>query len=193
MLFNTLKFAVFLLVVFAVYRVIERWRWPRTLWLLAASYLFYASWNPWYLILIVASTVLDYVIGGRLAVTEGARARRGLLIASIVGNLGLLSVFKYGNFVLENIEQLAAMMGSELHLQRIGVALPVGISFYTFQTLSYTIDLYRRRIETSPSSPCSSPSSPSSSPVPSSGPASSSPSSSAARGWTRRRWGRGCR
>ncbi len=147
MLFNTLKFAVFLLVVFAVYRVIERWRWPRTLWLLAASYLFYASWNPWYLILIVASTVLDYVIGGRLAVTEGERARRGLLIASIVGNLGLLSVFKYGNFVLENIEQLAAMMGSELHLQRIGVALPVGISFYTFQTLSYTIDLYRRRIE----------------------------------------------
>jgi len=147
MLFNTLKFAVFLLIVFSGYRLIERWRLPRTLWLLLASYLFYASWNPWYLILIVASTVLDYAIGKGLTRTDDARLRRGLLIASIVGNIGLLSVFKYGNFVLENIELAAAALGMELHLQRVGVALPVGISFYTFQTLSYTIDLYRRKIE----------------------------------------------
>ncbi|MFT5686243.1 MAG: alginate O-acetyltransferase complex protein AlgI, partial [Myxococcota bacterium] len=147
MLFNTLKFAAFLLVVFAIYRLIQRWRWPRTLWLLAASYLFYASWNPWYLILIVASTALDYAIGRTLAVSENDTTRRRLLVLSIVGNLGLLSVFKYGNFVLENIELAAGIIGMELHLTRVGAALPVGISFYTFQTLSYTIDLYRKKIE----------------------------------------------
>ena len=147
MLFNTLKFALFLLIVFVVYRIIERWRWPRTLWLLVASYLFYASWNPWYLILILASTVLDYAIGRGLVRTDAPQVRRALLIASIVGNIGLLSIFKYGNFALENIELAARMFGMELTLERVGVALPVGISFYTFQTLSYTIDLYRRRIE----------------------------------------------
>ena len=118
MLFNTLKFAVFLLLVFVGHRLIERWRLPRTLWLLLASYLFYASWNPWYLLLIVASTVLDYAIGKGLTRSDDARIRRGLLITSIVGNIGLLSVFKYGNFVLENIELAAAMVGVELRLAR---------------------------------------------------------------------------
>ena len=137
MLFNTLKFAAFLLVVFVVYRLLDRWKLPRVLWLLLASYLFYASWNPWYLLLIFASTVLDYAIGRGLTRSERPGTRRALLATSIVGNLGLLSVFKYGNFVLENVELLAGMVGAELALQRVPVALPVGISFYTFQTLSY--------------------------------------------------------
>jgi alginate O-acetyltransferase complex protein AlgI len=147
MLFNTLKFALFLLVVFGVYRLIERWKWPRILWLLGTSYLFYASWNPWYLILILASTVLDYVVGKGLTKSENHRVRRGLLWTSILGNLGILSVFKYGNFALGNLELAAGALGFDLTFQRVSMTLPVGISFYTFQTLSYTIDLYRRRIE----------------------------------------------
>ena len=142
MLFNSLQFILFLGLTLVGYRLVERWRTPRHLLLLSASYLFYASWNPRYLVLILASTLLDYNVGRALARTEDQRARKALLWTSIVGNLSLLGVFKYGNFVLENLE---AALG--LPMPRVPAELPVGISFYTFQTLSYTIDRYRKTID----------------------------------------------
>ena len=142
MLFNSLQFVLFLALTLVGYRLVERWRTPRHLLLLSASYLFYASWDPRYLVLILASTLLDYNVGRALARTEDQRARKALLWTSIVGNLSLLGVFKYGNFVLENLE---AALG--LPMPRVPAELPVGISFYTFQTLSYTIDRYRKTID----------------------------------------------
>ena len=151
MLFNTLKFAIFLVVALVVYRLIQRWKWPRLLWLLLTSYLFYASWDPRYLVLIVASTLLDWFVGQALARADGedaatTRRRKRLLAASVVGNLAILGVFKYGNFALESVEGLLAMAGMQASLGRVPTELPVGISFYTFQTMSYTIDIYRRRM-----------------------------------------------
>ena len=153
MLFNTLAFALFFVVVFSVDRVVVSWGRLRVGWLLAASYLFYASWSPWFLLLLLASTLLDYQVGAALGRVEAPRSRRALLWASIVGNLGLLAIFKYGNFILDNVEVVLAATGSPTGLPRVPAELPVGISFYTFQTLSYTIERYRRRIEPARSLP----------------------------------------
>ena len=142
MLFNSLEFGLFLAVAFAVYRLVQRWRMPRAVWLLVVSYLFYASWDVRYLALIVFSTVLDYAVGRGLAGTRRPEARKLLLALSLAGNLGLLGVFKYGNFLLESLE-----MATGWAMPRVPAELPVGISFYTFQTLSYTIDVYKRKIE----------------------------------------------
>ncbi len=146
MLFNTLQFVLFLLLTFGIYRGLHRWRGPRNAWLLLASYTFYAGWNPWYLLLLLASTVLDYQVGVWLGRTETTSRRRLLLLTSLTGNLGLLFFFKYGNFVLENAEAITTWVGHPVNLPRIPGVLPVGVSFYTFQTLSYAIDVYWRRL-----------------------------------------------
>ena len=146
MLFNSFEFAVFLAVSWAVYRAIQGRRLPRLAWLLLVSALFYGSWRPWYLTLIAASTVWSYSLGRLIDRTEAPGARKALLVTSICGDLTLLGVFKYGNFFCLNIEAAAAALGHPIALGRVPAELPVGISFYTFQTLSYTIDLYRRRI-----------------------------------------------
>lgn len=147
MLFNTLTFALFLVIAVAGHHALKKWRSPHTLWLLAVSYGFYASWDVRYLVLILASTLLDFWVGRGLAATDQEPRRRRLLLTSITGNLLLLGVFKYGNFVLVNLEMLSGALGHGMELPRIEATLPVGISFYTFQTLSYTIDLYRKKIE----------------------------------------------
>jgi alginate O-acetyltransferase complex protein AlgI len=113
--------------------------------LLVASYLFYAAWNPPFVILLWLSTVLDWWVAKRLDVTEARPARRALLLLSIVGNLGLLGYFKYGAFVLENFTALMASMGVAYQPPGWDIVLPVGISFYTFQTMSYSLDVYMRR------------------------------------------------
>jgi len=142
--FDSSKYGYFLVVVFCLFWAVARFRDVRFLLLLAASWFFYASWKFLYLGLIVFSTLLDYWVGGALykldREDESLRTRRRLLLlCSLVGNLGLLAVFKYYDvFIRTNIEGL---FGVELPF--LGVALPVGISFYTFQTLSYTIDIYR--------------------------------------------------
>ncbi len=146
MLFNTLAFALFFVVVFGVDRLLVRHNTARVLWLLLASYAFYASWSPWFLLLLLASTVLDYVIGRSLEHAEAPRHRRALLLLSVVGNLGMLGVFKYGNFALDNLQATFGLIDLYPSLPKVPAALPVGISFYTFQTLSYTIERYRRRI-----------------------------------------------
>ncbi len=146
MLFNTFDFVVFLTVSFAVYRLAHRWRWPRLLWLLAISAFFYGCWKPWYLVLIALSTLNSYGFGLLIDRARSQSRRKLFMILSVSGDLLLLGVFKYGNFLLANIEGLAGLAWADLALPRLPTELPVGISFYTFQTLSYTIDLYLRRI-----------------------------------------------
>jgi len=144
--FNSPEYLIFLpLVVLAYAALLKRER-PRDLVLLTASYLFYMSWRWEYAGLIAFSTILDHRIGLELDRRTDARARRALLIASLVGNLGLLAVFKYYNFFLDTTSGGLALLGFDVQLPYHQLLLPVGISFYTFQTLSYTIDVYRRRI-----------------------------------------------
>jgi alginate O-acetyltransferase complex protein AlgI len=144
-LFNTFEFVVFLIIGWLVYRLLLRWRMPRLVWLLVISYFFYGCWKPWYLLLIAGSTLNSYLFGFKIDKARG-RARKQWMILSITMDLLLLGVFKYGNFLLGNVEY-ALMMGLDMGpLPRLPTALPVGISFYTFQTISYTADLYWKRI-----------------------------------------------
>ena len=143
MFFHTWKFAVFMAVTFAGYLLIKRTKFW-THWLLAASYVFYGCWNPLYLLLILYSTALDYFVG--LAISRSKR-RKGLwLVVSVVNNLLLLGFFKYGVFVTENLNLLLTHFNLPAIIPAPGVLLPVGISFYTFQSMSYSIDLYRGKI-----------------------------------------------
>lgn len=146
MIFSSWPFAVFFLVVFGVYWSLPNRR-GRHLFLLAASYFFYMSWNPWLISLIVASTVLDYGIGRGLQVGENDRRRKLLLVCSVVGNLGILATFKYADFFILSLRELLQSCGVHANLSTLSIILPVGISFFTFQTMSYTIDIYRRKIE----------------------------------------------
>ncbi len=145
MLFATYTYAVFLAVVAALYAVLP----PRgrQLMLLAASYTFYCWETPVYGLLLLASTVLDYLVGLGLDRTESVRGRKALIGCSLLGNLGMLGFFKYGDFIGENAAGLGRLLGFEGHWEPMGFLLPVGISFYTFQTLSYAIDVYRRQLK----------------------------------------------
>jgi alginate O-acetyltransferase complex protein AlgI len=145
MVFNSLTFVVFFAIVLGVYWMLRSWA-HRKLLLVVASYVFYGAWNPPFVALLVTSTVIDWLVANRLAVTEDARARKGLLLISLAGNLGLLGFFKYGEFLLENFVALARAAGLDYTPAAPDIVLPVGISFYTFQTLSYTIDVYRRSL-----------------------------------------------
>ena len=147
MLFNSYGFVVFLAVSWCAYRLIQKWRWPRVLWLLLISVFFYGCWNPWYLVLIAISTVTSYYIGKAIHQSKSDASRKWLLIAGVSCDLLLLGTFKYGNFFIENVEAMTIWAGVDTRFSRIPGALPVGISFYTFQTLSYTIDLYKRQIK----------------------------------------------
>ena len=147
MLFNSLPFAVFLPIVFAVYWALHNSLRSQNIMLLTASYIFYGWWDARFLSLIVASTVVDYLLGQYLAVATNALKRKLLLTASMIFNLGLLGVFKYYNFFMENFMEIANSVGLHTNPVLLKIALPVGISFYTFQTMSYTIDIYRKQLE----------------------------------------------
>jgi len=147
MLFNSLPFAVFLPIVFAVYWALRNSLRSQNIMLLTASYIFYGWWNARFLSLIVASTVVDYLLGQYLAAATNALKRKLLLTASMIFNLGLLGVFKYYNFFMENFMEIANSVGLHTNPVLLKIALPVGISFYTFQTMSYTIDIYRKQLE----------------------------------------------
>lgn len=146
MLFNSYLFLLFALVAFGGYFAISNWR-LRKLFLLAMSYIFYAAWIAPYLILIIFSTLIDFYAAGRMAKSTSEKARTFYLIFSLIGNLGVLSYFKYGGFVLENFTSALRLAGVEYEPMPWNVLLPIGISFYTFQTLSYTIDVYRGRLQ----------------------------------------------
>ena len=144
MLFNSLAFFVFLAVVYAVYRLLPHRAQNR--WLLAASFFFYGAWDWRFLGLILTSTVIDYGVGLALARSSDPRRRKWLVTTSIVANLALLGTFKYAGFFTQSLADLVGLFGFELSAFTRTVVLPVGISFYTFQTLSYTIDVYRGRL-----------------------------------------------
>lgn len=147
MLFNSLPFAIFLPIVFAVYWALRNSLRSQNVMLLVASYIFYGWWDARFLSLIVASTVVDYLLGQYLAVATNALKRKLFLTASMIFNLGLLGVFKYYNFFMENFMEIAYSVGLHTNPILLKIALPVGISFYTFQTMSYTIDIYRKQLE----------------------------------------------
>ncbi len=147
MLFNSIEFVAFLVAVWPVWRLLRTRRLPALLYLLLVSAFFYGCWKPWYLILIAASTLLQYGIGLRIAATEEPERRKLWLWAGVVGDLALLGTFKYGNFLIGSVESFGELVGSSWQLPRVPSELPVGISFYTFQTLSYIIDIYRREIK----------------------------------------------
>ena len=147
MLFNSLPFAVFLPIVFTVYWALHNSLRSQNIMLLTASYIFYGWWDARFLSLIVASTVVDYLLGQYLAAATNALKRKLLLTASMIFNLGLLGVFKYYNFFMENFMEIANSVGLHTNPILLKIALPVGISFYTFQTMSYTIDIYRKQLE----------------------------------------------
>lgn len=148
MLFTEFRFVAFFLSIFAVHWLLPRNR-ARKLWLLAASWSFYAAWDWRFLALIAASTLIDYSVGRGLAATQEEARRRGLLAVSLVGNLGILGFFKYYNFFAASAAEFTSWLGLGLPLATLEIVLPLGISFYTFQTLSYTIDVYRRKMEPS--------------------------------------------
>ncbi len=147
MLFNSLAFLLFLPVVFTIYWSLSRRNisYQNTL-LLVASYVFYGWWDYRFLSLIFLSSLVDYLIGIGLEREDRARRRRLLLAISLCLNLGLLGVFKYYNFFVQSMAELLSEFGLQPNLGSLNVILPVGISFYTFQTLSYSLDIYRRKI-----------------------------------------------
>ncbi len=145
MLFNSLHFIVFLPIVVLFYFLLpHRYRWGL---LLIASYYFYMSWKPEYAVLLFTSTIVDYWAGLRMDKTEEKQKRKKYLVLSLFVNLGLLFAFKYFNFFSDSIRQLIGYFSLPINTPRLKVLLPVGISFYTFQTLSYTIDVYRQKIK----------------------------------------------
>jgi alginate O-acetyltransferase complex protein AlgI len=148
MLFNSIDFAIFLPIVFLLYWfVINNNLKLQNLLIVAASYLFYGWWDWRFLSLILFSTVIDYIVGRKLRIEENENKRKMLLCTSILVNLGFLGFFKYYNFFLDNFISAFSFFGSEIKSNSLDIILPVGISFYTFQTLSYTIDVYKRKLE----------------------------------------------
>ena len=145
MLFNSYTFLVFYAIVFVAYVALSRKTAGQNLLLLVSSYVFYAAWDYRFLSLILLSTVVDFFAGLRIEKGNNQSRKRWLLF-SLVVNLGVLATFKYFDFATESFCQLTAMFGLGLSIPMAEIILPVGISFYTFQTLSYTIDVYRGRV-----------------------------------------------
>jgi D-alanyl-lipoteichoic acid acyltransferase DltB (MBOAT superfamily) len=147
MIFHTAQFGVFLAVVLGLSGLLLSRRRARETFLLLASWVFYAAWNIRYLGLILFSTVLDYIIGAEIHRSHDPGKRKLLLTASIVGNLGVLAIFKYYDFFVDNLVWLLGLFGLHPSISALSVILPVGVSFYTFQSMSYTIDIYRGQLE----------------------------------------------
>ena len=142
MLFNSLTFVVFFAVVVTLYWSIRSWNARKNL-LVVASYIFYGAWNPPFAVLLFSTTAMDFWLGARIAMSKGGHARRVWLVASVCMNLSMLGFFKYGNFLLENFQWLVSRIGVVYQPPHLDILLPVGISFYTFHSLSYTLDIYR--------------------------------------------------
>lgn len=142
MRFDSLTFLLFFAAIVLLYNLLPSWRGQKLL-LLLASYLFYAAWSPPLILLVWVSTVVDYFIAGAMPTQNSNPRRRLLLLVSLTVNFGLLSYFKYADFLLESFSVAVASVGIVYQAPELDILLPVGISFYTFQTVSYTIDVYR--------------------------------------------------
>jgi alginate O-acetyltransferase complex protein AlgI len=147
MLFNSLVFFIFLGIVFTGYWILRKHLKLQNLFVLVSSYVFYGWWDWRFLSLIVISSVVDFIIGLRLSKTEKKSSRKMLVALSIVGNIGILGFFKYFNFFIDSAASFINLLGFQANPTSLQIILPVGISFYTFQTLSYSIDIYRREIK----------------------------------------------
>jgi D-alanyl-lipoteichoic acid acyltransferase DltB (MBOAT superfamily) len=144
MLFNSIEFAIFLPIVFLAYWFIFSWNIRfQNFFLLVSSYIFYGWWDWRFLSLLVASSTVDYLVGIGQLKSKKRLQKRLLLATSISVNIGLLGFFKYFNFFIESFVDAYTFFGYSLQYDRIKIILPVGISFYTFQTLSYSIDVYK--------------------------------------------------
>ena len=148
MLFNSIDFAIFLPIVFVLYWFVTNKNLKlQNFLIVAASYVFYGWWDWRFLSLIIFSTIVDFTVGQKLRNEENQLKRKVLLWTSILVNLGFLGFFKYYNFFLDNFIAAFSFFGQEIQGNSLNIILPVGISFYTFQTLSYTIDVYKRKLE----------------------------------------------
>ncbi len=146
MLFCTIQYVLFLATVFAAYWSISSDR-ARVWLLLSASIVFYASWNKWLAALIGITTVMDYLVARGIESAASRRRQKMLLGLSLLVNLSVLIAFKYANFFLDSLRDLTQQLGVEASLPVLSVILPVGISFYTFEAINYTVDVYRGRIK----------------------------------------------
>ena len=147
MLFNSFQFAYFFAALLPTYWMLKgHFRWQNLL-LLCAGYYFYACWNPKFLTLLIISTVMDYFCGIAVDRIEQPTKRKAFVVMSMVLNLGMLGYFKYYNFFAESLQDLLLRGGMNVPLAHLNVVLPIGISFYTFQSMSYVIDVYRKDIK----------------------------------------------
>lgn len=148
MLFNSIDFAIFLPIVFIFYWFVTNKNLKlQNLLIVVSSFVFYGSWDWRFLFLMVGSASVDYVVGILLSKQEIEKKRKILLSFSIIANLGILGFFKYFNFFVDNFVDVFSILGTKFNPITLQIVLPVGISFYTFQALSYTIDVYRKKLE----------------------------------------------
>jgi len=146
MVFNSYTFIAFFILILFLHNLPFSWK-TKKVNLLLASYIFYAAWNPPFILLLWLSTVVDFFVGRALYTQENPHKKKLLLILSLIGNLGMLFFFKYGTFFLENFVNLSNAIGFDFHPATPSIILPAGISFYTFTTLCYTIDMYHKKSE----------------------------------------------
>jgi D-alanyl-lipoteichoic acid acyltransferase DltB (MBOAT superfamily) len=146
MVFNSFTFALFFAVVLVFHYSAASWR-AKKIFLTVASYLFYAAWNPPFVLLLFFSTIADWELAKRIYRASSQQRRRAWMIGSLCINLGVLGFFKYSTFLLDSFTALIAQMGVVYQPPALDIILPVGISFYTFQTLSYTLDVYRNELK----------------------------------------------
>ncbi len=145
MVFNSLAFLIFFMLFFVLYwKLFSKYNIQiRNAFILLASYIFYGWWDWTFLGLIIISTLIDFILGKRIYASENNTHKKWLLGLSVLSNLGILFFFKYFNFFIDSLQTALATISVSTHVSTLDIILPVGISFYTFQTLSYTIDIYR--------------------------------------------------
>ncbi len=149
MVFNSLTFVVFFAAVLLFFNLPFSWT-AKKIMLLVASYVFYAAWNPPFIVLLWASTVVDWLVARQIHLQTTAGRRKAWLVLSLVVNLGFLGFFKYGAFALENWQHVISALGVHYQPAKWSIVLPVGISFYTFHSMSYTLDIYWKRVKPIP-------------------------------------------
>jgi alginate O-acetyltransferase complex protein AlgI len=143
MVFNSYTFVAFFILILFLHNLPLSWK-TKKVNLLLASYIFYAAWNPPFILLLWLSTVIDFYVGRALYTQENPHKKKLLLVVSLIGNLGMLCFFKYGTFLLDNFVALTHVVGFDFNPAKPNIILPAGISFYTFTTLCYTIDMYKK-------------------------------------------------
>src|ERR1700758_1089171 len=142
MLFNSLTFVAFFSIVTVLSWSIRGWELRKNL-LVLASYIFYGAWNPPFAALLFSTTAMDFWLGRQIGKAQDRRSKKRWLVASVCMNLSMLGFFKYGNFLLQNFQGLIGGIGIIYHPPDLDILLTVGIAFYTFISLSYTLDIYR--------------------------------------------------